>query len=165
VFGIFVNWLYMQKIKIDSGCEWPVRCVLLANIWLLADRVMVPGLQKEALRLLILEHVWRGDGEFPPSQYERIYRKTTQDSPLRKCIVHMWPNRIISNSDLYPRELLVDIINGPLKRKLEDESLDPFREDGFDDFLRGTVDDGIELPMGENRQSNDDTLGTKRKLK
>jgi hypothetical protein len=159
----------MQRIKIDSGCEWPVRCVLLVNVWLLADRVMVPRLQEEAL--LLLENAGRKDREFPPSQYERIYRKTTQDSPLRKCIVNMWPDRIISNSDLYPRELLVDIINrlGPIKRELEDELHAPFPW-GFDDSHHDLFDEDIEPPMGENRQSNDDTLDglqlgrTKRKL-
>jgi hypothetical protein len=170
VFGIFVNWLYVQNIKMDSDCEWSIRCVLLVNVWLLADRVMVPRLQKEALRLL--EDAGRmEDREFPPSQYERIYRKTTQDSPLRKCIVNMWRDRIISNSDLYPRELLVDIINrlGPIKRKLEGAFYDPLSLE-FDDFHHDIVNEDIELPMGEHRQSNDDTLEgfqfgrTKRKL-
>jgi hypothetical protein len=159
----------MQKIKIDLGCEWSVRCVLLVNVWLLADRVMVPRLQKEAL--LLLENAWGRDRDFPTSQYERIYRKTTQDSPLRKCIVNMWPDRIISNSDLYPRELLVDIINrlGPIKRELEDELLAPF-SCGFDDPHHGLFGEDIEPPMGENGQSDDDTLDgfqlgrTKRKL-
>ena len=161
VFGIFVNWLYMQRIKIDSD-EWSVRCVLLVNVWLLADRVMVPRLQKEAL--LLLENAGRRDREFPPSQYERIYRKTTQDSPLRKCIVNMWPDRIISNSDSYPRELLVDIINrlGPIKRELEAALHDPLGW-GFDNFHHDVVDEDIELPMGENRQSNDATLGAKKR--
>jgi hypothetical protein len=71
----------------------------------------------------------------------------------------MWPDRIISNSDLYPRELLVDIVNrlGPIKRKLEDAFQDHFSLE-FDDFQSGMADEDIELPTGENRQSNDNTL-------
>jgi hypothetical protein len=27
--GIFVNWLYMEQIKLESDCQWSIRCVLL----------------------------------------------------------------------------------------------------------------------------------------
>jgi hypothetical protein len=111
----------MQTIKIESDCEYSIRCMLLVDIWLLADRVKVPRLQKEAL--FLLECCGPRDRELPPSQYQRIYRNTTQDSPLRARIVEMWHDRTISNSELYPRELLVDLVNrlGPIKRKLEEE--------------------------------------------
>jgi hypothetical protein len=164
VFGIFVNWLYMQKIKIDPDCEWSIRCVLLTNVWLLAGRVMVPSLQNEAL--VLLENARRRDLEFPPSQYQHVYRNTTQDRPLRTCIVKMWSDRTISNSELYPRELLVDLVNrlGPLKRKLEEGSnIDIFGV--FDDDLFF-----IEQEMAEERRIGIDTLEsfqevkTKRKL-
>jgi hypothetical protein len=83
----------------------------------------------------------------------------------------MWPDRIIPNSDLYPRELLVVIVNrlGRIKHKLKEVFQDSFCLD-FDDFHPGMADEDIELPMGKNRQSNDNTLEgsqlgrTKRKL-
>ncbi|KAN0122829.1 hypothetical protein V8E51_001155 [Hyaloscypha variabilis] len=161
VFGIFVNWLYMQKIEIKSDCEWDIGCILLMNVWLLADRVMVPRLQNEAL--LLLERAGR-DREFPPSQYRRIYRNTTQDSPLRACIVKMWPDLTISNSELYPRELLVDLVNrlGPMKRRLE--------QDCFFDFNTDAFLTEIEEPIAEKTRVSPDMLDvpqqgkTKRKL-
>ncbi|KAH8749048.1 hypothetical protein BGZ57DRAFT_915374 [Hyaloscypha finlandica] len=163
VFGIFVNWLYMQTIKIESDCECSIRCMLLVNVWLLADRVKVPRLQKEAL--FMLDYGGARNREFQPSQYQRIYRNTTQDSPLRACIVELWPDRTISNSELYPRELLVDLVNrlGPRKRKLEEERFrGVFDEiDAFGDFGQ---------PIAEETRFSPDMLEapqegkTKRKL-
>jgi len=171
VFGIFVNWLYMQKIEIKSDCEWAIRCILLMNVWLLADRVMVPRLQNEALALL--ERAGREGREFPPSQYQRIYRNTTKDSPLRACIVKMWPDLTISNSELYPRELLVDLVNrlGPMKRKSEEAYLDLISEDIRDPFFEEFgFDLGIEQPIAEKTRVSPGILEvsqkgkTKRKL-
>jgi hypothetical protein len=131
---------------------------------------------------MLLKDAGRRDREFPPSQYHRIYQNTTQDSPLRACIVEMWPDMTISNSELYPRELLVDLVNrlGPMKRKLEEGSLlGTFAEgdmDLFSDFgPAGELDaDGfvldIERPIAEKTRANLDMLeapqkgNTKRKL-
>jgi hypothetical protein len=47
----------------------------------------------------------------------------------------MWPDVAISNSELYPRELLVDLVNrlGPMKRELEGRDfLDTFVRDDMD---------------------------------
>lgn len=171
VFGIFVNWLYMQTINIESNREWPIRCMLLVNIWLLADRVMVPRLQKEALCLL--GEAGRMNGEFPPSQYQRIYRNTTQDSPLRACIVKMWRDLTISNSELYPRELLVDLVNrlGPIKRRLEVERFcDAFAAVDEDSNLFEPFDMDFEPLIAEKTRVSSDMLEapqegkTKRKL-
>jgi hypothetical protein len=157
----------MQTIKIEDDCEWSIRCMLLVNIWLLADRVMVPRLQKEAL--FMLDYGGARNREFQPSQYQRIYRNTTQDSPLRACIVELWPDRTISNSELYPRELLVDLVNrlGPIKRKLEEERFnDMFSQAGEDSFLF----DSFERPIAEKTRVSPDMLEaplegkTKRKL-
>ena len=118
---------------------------------------MVPRLQNEAI--MLLEDARRRNREFPPSQYRRVYRNTTQDSPLRACIVKMWPDLTISNSELYPRELLVDLVNrlGPMKRRLEEEtSLGLFGEvDGDTSFefdptafgLRDDAEDMLEVPQ------------------
>ena len=103
--------------------------------------------------------------EFQPSQYQRIYRNTTQDSPLRACIVELWPDRTISNSELYPRELLVDLVNrlGPRKRKLEEE-----RVRGVFDVIDEFGDFG--QPIAEETRFSPDMLEapqegkTKRKL-
>jgi hypothetical protein len=64
----------------------------------------------------------------------------------------MWLDQIISNSDLYPRELFVDIINrlGSIKQKLENRLHDPFEWE-FDDCQYDMVNEDIELPMGEEQ--------------
>jgi hypothetical protein len=145
--------------------------MLLVNIWLLADRVMVPRLQKEALCLL--GEAGRMNGEFPPSQYQRIYRNTTQDSPLRACIVKMWRDLTISNSELYPRELLVDLVNrlGPIKRRLEVERFcDAFAAVDEDSNLFEPFDMDFEPLIAEKTRVSSDMLEapqegkTKRKL-
>jgi len=174
VFGIFVNWLYMQKIKIKSDCEWPIRCILLMNVWLLADRVMVPRLQNEAL--ILLECAPRRGREFPPSQYHRIYQNTTKDSPLRACIVTMWPDVAISNSELYPRELLVDLVNrlGPMKRELEGrdflgtfvrddmDAIDEFEAQAFRMYVESQIAE--ETRVGPDMLNASQNRETKRKL-
>jgi len=105
-----------KKITIKSDCEWSLRCILLIDVWLLADRIMVPRLQNEALELL--ENAKRRDRKLLPPQY---HQNTARDSPLRACIVRMWPDLTISSSQPFPRELLVDLFNrpGPMKHELE----------------------------------------------
>ncbi|TVY59623.1 hypothetical protein LSUE1_G009222 [Lachnellula suecica] len=47
-FAMFVEWLYSQKVTVDV--EWsPSVLGDLADLWILADRLLVPKLQKEAL--------------------------------------------------------------------------------------------------------------------
>jgi hypothetical protein len=50
-FGIFSNWLYTQKI-LDATKERPDLCIL-AQVWILADRFLIPNLQDKVMDLLV----------------------------------------------------------------------------------------------------------------
>lgn len=75
-FGLFVHWLYFQKIESDSFID----ILVLAKLWVLAGRCLMPRLQNEVLRELVL---WiRG-----PLLYHRstiIYRFAVHDSSSRE---------------------------------------------------------------------------------
>ncbi|CAG8951813.1 hypothetical protein HYFRA_00005617 [Hymenoscyphus fraxineus] len=112
-FGIFVNWLYKQKIVDENG--WVTSAETLIDLWLLAQRFLVPQLQNQALTLL--ENI-RGlkkenNRRLPPSMLKRIYNNTSEDSVLRKYVIATWHDGVIEEKDgyLHPRLFLLDIVN------------------------------------------------------
>lgn len=115
-FGILVNWIYKQTLEEQIG--WVDDQATLLDLWLLADRLLIPQLQNQALTLL--ENV-RGlqnpEGRAIPSHMFRpIYDNTSEDSPLRKYIAATWHNGVLDLDDpedqrRYPLELLLDYEN------------------------------------------------------
>jgi hypothetical protein len=85
----------------------------------------------------------------------------------------MWRDLTISNSELYPRELLVDLVNrlGPIKRRLEVERFrDAFAAFDGDSIFFEPFDMDFERPIAEETRFSPDMLEapqegkTKRKL-
>lgn len=109
-FGIFVNWLYTQQIVNEEGAI--PRSSTLIDLWILADKILVPSLQNQTLKLL--EQCRKEDGRLSSSSFHRAYESTTEDSPLRKYLVcacsHGGLAEIV-NVDSYPHQLLVGIVN------------------------------------------------------
>jgi hypothetical protein len=62
---------------------------------------------------LFSEVLYQGN-ELPSSQFHCIYGKAPppQNGPLRRLIVDMWGDRKIENEERYPREMLVELVNG-----------------------------------------------------
>lgn len=119
-FGIFVNWLYKQRIEWPLGWVFDVRATLL-NLWLLADRLVVPKLQNQALTFLEnargLKHTKHQGRALPVHMFYPVYDNTLKDSPLRKYIAATWNNGVIDPDDEdIPSELQVDILNTILSR-------------------------------------------------
>jgi hypothetical protein len=108
VFGIFVNWLYTRKI-IDARGTRPSFAVLL-NVWILADRILVPSLKNQVMdipRTLIKFFPSLGSAE-----YHRVYEKTLPESPMRAFLADTWERRLdgdLAHSERFPHELLVDV--------------------------------------------------------
>jgi hypothetical protein len=50
-FGVFSNWLYTQKIHGASG-ESPDLCIL-AQVWILADRFLIPNWKDKVMGVLV----------------------------------------------------------------------------------------------------------------
>ncbi|KAH7382019.1 hypothetical protein BKA64DRAFT_218554 [Cadophora sp. MPI-SDFR-AT-0126] len=111
IFGTFVNWLYTQKIINRSG-KLP-SCISLSALWILADKLLVPSLQNQALSALNARRVLDGT-RLDSSMFNHVYENTASDSPLRRYIVDSCSKGSrgpIMTLENYPPRLLVDIIN------------------------------------------------------
>lgn len=83
VFGTFVNWLYSQDIENAEG-EVPDDSTLV-NLWLLADRLLVPKLQNHVIRALARNDkptetptADRSPAAYPASQNHRAHLASVQ---------------------------------------------------------------------------------------
>jgi hypothetical protein len=113
IFGIFVNWLYMQTIINEEG-QLP-SCENCINLWILADRLLVPKLQNDALTALDQGRVdQKGIKCFAPETFHRVWDNTTEDSMLRNYLVNSLVETKYGNvksPEHYPHGMLVAMIN------------------------------------------------------
>ncbi|TVY19576.1 hypothetical protein LARI1_G003408 [Lachnellula arida] len=114
-FGIFVNWMYTQKLVSIEGPPFLINSESYAFLWVFAEMRMIPMLQNQALRELDQLRVKYGMGGY--SVFRFSYENTTNGSPLRRYLVDNWDNRTIDVGDDYPRELLVDLVNSFKSRR------------------------------------------------
>ncbi|KAH8601680.1 hypothetical protein B0O99DRAFT_588866 [Bisporella sp. PMI_857] len=114
VFGSFVQWLYTQDI-VDGKGSLPDQPTLV-NLWILADKILVPRLQNQIIRALDLSRraseearphpgmstagrmsmasITSTERPAPPRRikqdptiFHRLYECTAKDSPLRSYFV------------------------------------------------------------------------------
>lgn len=110
VFGIFVQWLYTQTIQ-DSKAQLPSR-ELLFELWILADKILVPALQNQTIEALNELRITTSIIEI--SDIRHVYQNTASGSPLRRllvdqCAYHLKPDELLDYSEIFPREFLLDI--------------------------------------------------------
>lgn len=112
VFSLFVTWLYTQQIK-DGGEK--LKRKDMADMWMLADKVLVPQLQNQVMKVLLSKDDLTGG--FDRSAVERIYENTSEDSPLRLFTVGSLLQRfresgpkVAPKYEIFPRELLVSAL-------------------------------------------------------
>jgi hypothetical protein len=116
--ALFVNWLYTQDI-IDEGR--PASCSDCINLWILADKLLVPVLQNQALRQLEVVRISSSKKRSSSAIFHRVWDNTTEESPLRACLVEVMirkPKR--GNTALpgdYPHGMLVAMIDGMRSRE------------------------------------------------
>lgn len=92
IFALFVNWLYGQELadeKREEVCQLPY-------LWTLADRILVPKLQRDVINVL---HRYSVSGSpflkpFARSSLKPIWDMTTENSKLRKFILTYVATRI-----------------------------------------------------------------------
>jgi hypothetical protein len=82
-FNMFVNWLYTQDI-VDGELDLPDSNNLI-DLWILADRFIVPRLQNQAMEL-ILDKKMRA-GHISVKTHIRAYENTARGSKLRSILV------------------------------------------------------------------------------
>ena len=116
VFGIFVNWLYTQKLVNSLGDD-PTVSILL-KLWILGNRFLAQNLQNQTLDRLDKLRFRKG---LPSSSFCYVYKNTAVGSPLRRYLVDL---RSIDSMGLsvdkrdYPPQMLVDIVNA-MRRNLK----------------------------------------------
>lgn len=125
-FRIFVQWLYSQKLThIHYDEHWELEVDDVHNIdctkgtisrielWVLAEKLLIPQLQNEVMRLLRLV------GRTCVHPFERhvnyIYQNTADNSVLRRFVVNLiaWAapsSEYKQYPHLYPHEFLLDLV-------------------------------------------------------
>ena len=109
VFGLLVSWLYSQEIQDGKG-GLPT-CRMLVDLWILADRFMIPPLQNQSIEKL--NDARLAGKVFTSDIPRRIYANTSEDSALRAYLVDMCiegTTAVLRDTD--PPQFLVDVING-----------------------------------------------------
>ena len=148
IFGIFVNWLYVQKITDEEGQL--ASCSDCINLWILADKILVPSLQNQALMSLEFDRSSGSKERFASAIFHRVWDNTTEESPLRAYLVEVMvrkPKRgEITTPEHYPHGMLVAIINGLRKRerihRVRDGSSQGSGEVPFEELKRFFVPEG-----------------------
>lgn len=89
-FGIVQAWMYTQELE----SPFPGRsfdATDLCDIWILADRLLMPKLQNKALKTVIERLA--GSGKFAPTTFawrtQYLYDQTSLDSKLRSFLIQM----------------------------------------------------------------------------
>jgi hypothetical protein len=115
-FDIFVNWLYTQNVSthvLDSERAGS-KFFCLAALWTLADRLLIPRLQNEAL--VVLDQLRVALHKRLDNIFNHVYENTVEGSPLRRYVVQLsgsWfqSRKELINFERYPREILFDMVN------------------------------------------------------
>lgn len=117
-----VHWVYTQKLDLlqfqetfndFDGDAATKEDMCLVNLWVLADKLLIPQLQNMTLGALV-KICGKAQG-LATHCLEYVCANTSKDSGLRRWFVHRCAFRIESNSFLehpeeYPHQLLLEIV-------------------------------------------------------
>ncbi|KAL2075228.1 hypothetical protein VTL71DRAFT_171 [Oculimacula yallundae] len=121
VFGLFVNWLYTEKVANKHG-KPPFQHRLM-ELWVLAKRLEMPGLSNAALDAL--EARRRQEGAFRTKSLAYVYEKTKEGDALRRYIVDVCsfvPSFLEEiQKDHLPEDFMHDMFNASLEERVKTE--------------------------------------------
>jgi len=87
-FGIFVHWLYTQKIETSSGMAFDSLSQLeLGKFWMLAQRFKIPRLQNEIMTILKVRGLSLIQTNFSKEFLDFPYSGDGEDNPLKRFAV------------------------------------------------------------------------------
>ena len=92
---MFIHWLYKEALPSDEEeCTMDAYLLELANVWILADKLLVPELQNEIIVAIgdCLECCDTSDHVLPYLRF--IYDNTPPDSALCRMIICRWSRYI-----------------------------------------------------------------------
>ena len=111
VFSFLVEWLYAQKIVLPPSNEYS--SISLVKLWVLAEKLLMPGLQNCAIDLL---HQRRIDtGRIATKTIQWVYDNTMFGCPLRKMFLDQCANKLIDTYVLdypeeFPKDMLIELV-------------------------------------------------------
>jgi len=108
-FNIFINWLYTQEIK-DVDGKIPVQDRLY-ELWILADRFLIPKLQNKAMSYIRGVKTRYGPLSAPCAGW--VYLNTAKGSPLRDCVADVLVSALLNQKPTHDyswasNEMLLD---------------------------------------------------------
>jgi len=119
VVRLLVEWFYTQTLntrrpdeKLDDAASME-EDLLLAKLWVLADKLLLPQLQNQVLDKL--EEVCEAVVRLPLGCLHYVYSNTPPRSPLRQWCVHRFAfmldeNWLADHPDRFPHEILIELI-------------------------------------------------------
>ena len=112
--ALLVHWFYTQELLVDAlekDENDPLESLRMAQLWVLADQLLVPRLQNTAIRAIVQ---LRSRFKIVPTRsIAYVYRHTAAGSSLRKlmvqlCAGYLKAEWIAINPDQFPAEMLLD---------------------------------------------------------
>lgn len=131
-FGVFVEWVYTQKISIEHSLDNPFTLrshprdfsitkranaraaqTLLVDLWLFADKYAIPTLQNATVEKLGSLCGRYKEGPPPTWVCNKAYKKTPSGSPIRRLVFDSIMNSLnLGHFDArkFCKEILEDIV-------------------------------------------------------
>ena len=112
-FGLFVAWLYIQKINIRVPEDQTSKLAsALPILWVLAEKLLIPSLQN--LTIDSIEQYRKDEKVILGPSIKYIYSNTSTGSPLRKLLVDQCASSVMrtaysENPEIYPQEMLIEL--------------------------------------------------------
>lgn len=114
---LLVDWLYFQNIDLEQLDTKPgdenTKIEAMVQLWVLADRLLIPTLQNLLIRELDKWHV--KERKICDSAFNFLYENSASDCPLRLFFVHQvvcsasYKIFLLSPSR-YPKQMLLEIV-------------------------------------------------------
>lgn len=135
---LLVNWFYTQQLDIEGyGASSPEKRqedMALCQLWVLADKLLVPQLQNQTIRTMVDLRV--KTNIIPTLSLEYIWANTSPGNPLRRLLVHqcatLAPSCYFNYSTRYPQEMLIELAEFHAQFR---DSARLRKESGMDDNL------------------------------
>jgi hypothetical protein len=119
VVRLLVEWIYTQTLnirqpdeKLDDAASME-EDLLLAKLWVLADKLLLPQLQNQVLDRV--QEICEAAGRMPIGCLHYVYNNTPPGSLLRRwcvyeCVSWLDENWLADHPDQFPHEILIDLI-------------------------------------------------------
>jgi len=114
IFTGLVSWIYTQEVIDAESTTSVVGIEFLVELWILAERIAIPKLQNQVMRLLKTGKTGycKDDGQL----LKYAYRNSSKNSPLRRVLVDIFIQDLgsfkegeVVDYSVVPLEMFIDI--------------------------------------------------------